>query len=178
MNQIKLIEEEPTFTDPKIKNVHHWWEFVVGSYCKKFDSVKYAHVNDTKNGERLTTQEVGLRWIILSLFKLDDLEAVMCHIFNERDFLQLYDKDRSFLWNDRDKILESIAHLKCLDLYNPFYKSDILNKFIQYRNFKEEEKRNKEEEKRGSANVSADEQPVIKPIDETVSSNPDNTLTQ
>lgn len=66
----------------------------------------------------------------------------MCQLFNETDFLLLFDKEKSFLWNDRESILDSIEYLKSLDLNSPFYKSDILNKFISYRNFKEEEKRN------------------------------------
>ena len=128
--------------DPKIMEFKHWWPFVNEMYGNKFDSVKFVRINDTKNGELLTTDEMGFRWIILALFKIEDLSDVICQIFSEADFLMLYDKNTSFLWNDRERILTSIEHLKCQDLNSPFYKSDILNKFIEYRNFKMEERKN------------------------------------
>ena len=58
------------------------------------------------------------------------------------DFLMLYDKEKSFLWNDRERILDCIAHLKCINLSSPFYNSEVLDKFIEYRDFKEEESKN------------------------------------
>ena len=89
----------------------HWWLFVNEHFCNKFDSVKFVKVNNTKNGEKLTIDEIGFPWIILALFKIEDLQGVICQMFNETDLLMLYDKEKSFLWNDRESILDCIDHL-------------------------------------------------------------------
>ena len=43
-------------------------------------------------------------------------------------------------------MLDCLEHLKLYDLSSPFYNSDVLNKFIEYRNFKEEERMYSNEE--------------------------------
>ena len=116
-----------SFNDPTILSHRHWWSFISEHFGNKFDSIKYVMYNDTKDGEKLTIDELGFRWIILALFKIEDIQGVLCQLFNETDFLMLYDKETSFLWNDREAILDAIEHLKDLDLNSPFYKSDVLD---------------------------------------------------
>ena len=83
--------------------------------------------NATEDGEMLTTAELALRWLVIALYRANDLEAVFRKLLCQHEFLKLYDPQASLLLQRKNQILECLLCLKKKDLR---FKCDILDKFV------------------------------------------------
>ena len=100
-------EEEIVFNDPEIKeHIHDYWDFIT-SHLGDLDTVKFINFQHKKSADA-SNVEKGLRWLILSLYKTDDLKQAMLKMWSERDFLLLYDIEHSFMWRYRNEILGAL----------------------------------------------------------------------
>ena len=70
---------------------------------------------------------MGLRWLVIALFKSHDLEIVFRKLFCHHEFLKLYDPKASLLVQRKNQILEALLCLKKKDLR---FHCDILDKFV------------------------------------------------
>lgn len=101
--------------------------YIQRNFCDTVFSVQFVHVNNaTEEGEPLTTGELGLRWLVIALYRANDLEAVFRKLLCQPDFLKLYDPKASLLLQRKNQILEALLCLKKKDLR---FKCDILDKF-------------------------------------------------
>ena len=76
----------------------------------QLDTVKF--INFHKKSHEIKTELKGYRWLLLSLYILEDLEKSVIEIFNDSEFLVLYRMNDSYMWNNKGDILNSIKHLK------------------------------------------------------------------
>ena len=64
------------FQNPKIKEeVFHYWDYISNN-LSDLDTVKFINFQHKKSANA-TNFEKGIRWLILSLYKIDDLEKVL-----------------------------------------------------------------------------------------------------
>jgi len=92
-----------------IARVHHYWDYL----CRKLlylDSVKFIHFD--KNLADKSVEEKGLGWLLVAILKIEDLKEVFNTIFNDQEFLMLYDVEQSHVWKSRKEILECIDQLE------------------------------------------------------------------
>ena len=78
--------------------IRHWWVYIARNFSDSVFSVHFVNVNNaTENGEPLTVSELGLRWLVIALYRTNDLEAVFRKLLCHSDFLKLYDPKASLL---------------------------------------------------------------------------------
>jgi hypothetical protein len=86
-------------------------------------------MNFHQNCEGKTINELGIRWVILAIYKRDDLMKAFCEIVGDQNFLMLYSMDDSYAWQCKRDIFELFDLLEGKDIYN---KCPILDDFIRY----------------------------------------------
>ena len=91
----ELMTGENAETNPYYSKFHHYWEFI-STNCSHLDSVKF--MNFHQNNEGKTINEMGIRWVILAIYKRDDLMKAFCEIVGDQNFLMLYSMDDSYAW--------------------------------------------------------------------------------
>ena len=79
-----MCEEEE---NPYIDSVHHFWDYIK-NHCTELDTVKFINFHPTSSD--LPSNTLGIRWILIALYYLQDLEAVFIHILSDREFLMMY----------------------------------------------------------------------------------------
>ena len=79
--------------------VTHYWDYI-SKYLDHLESVKFINLHQQTQQE-LTKKGKGIKWIILALYKSDDLEKALMTMFSEADFLLMYDMDKSYMWKHR-----------------------------------------------------------------------------
>jgi hypothetical protein len=114
-------EENPYFS-----KFLHYWDFI-SSKCNHLDTVKYMNFYHDSEGK--TVNEIGIRWIILAIYKRDDFMKAFCEIVGDQHFLTLYSIDDSYAWQCKRDIFEILEVLKDKNMYN---QCPILDSFLQY----------------------------------------------
>ena len=56
-------------------------------------------------------------------------------MFNEADFMLLYDQQKSYMWKHRPRIVEAIQQIQQKDLYQ---KCKTIDQFLQYQELKQQ----------------------------------------
>ena len=108
--------------------ISHWWVYIAQNFADTVFSVQFVQThNATDEGELLTTSELGLRWLVIALYRSNDLETVFRKLLCHHEFLKLYDPKASLLLHRKNQILESLLCLKKKDVR---FKCDILDKFV------------------------------------------------
>lgn len=51
---------------------------------------------------------MGLRWLLLAVYKFDDLFVVMKEVINDKNFLRMYPISDSYLWQCKSEITEAL----------------------------------------------------------------------
>lgn len=129
-NKRECWQEQPSNAShvPYHKSVHHYFDFLSREH-NNLDSVKFVNFN--KQFEGCDSKEKGYSWIILSIFKLEDLEKAMIEIFNDIEFRILYNRKESFVWNYKSEVYECMNYLK----QQPgkfYFKCKIIEDFIRH----------------------------------------------
>ena len=86
-------------------------------------------MNFHQNNEGKTINELGIRWVILAIYKRDDLMKAFCEIVGDQNFLMMYSMDDSYAWQCKRDIFEVFTLLEGKDMYN---QCPILDDFIRY----------------------------------------------
>ena len=126
-----MVENEAKNDDPEVVEVPeilHWWTYIERTFTESLFSVEFVQEqNATEDGELLTTGEMGLRWLIIALYKTHDLETVVRKLLCRQDFLKLYKPQEGLLLLRKNQMLEAMLCLKKKDLR---FRCDILDKFV------------------------------------------------
>lgn len=105
---MKRQEIKLAFRNPEIvKEIFHYWDYIA-KHHSELETVKFVKLQKQGQDE-MSKYNKGLRWLLISLGQQqDDLYKVLVSMFSDPDYLLLYDKDKSYLWNYRREILESL----------------------------------------------------------------------
>jgi hypothetical protein len=89
-----------TFRNPNMPlEISHYWDYI-SKYLDHLETVKFINLHQQTQQE-LTKKGKGIKWIILVLYKTEDLEKAFMTMFSEADFLLMYDMQKSYMWNHR-----------------------------------------------------------------------------
>jgi hypothetical protein len=102
---------------PLACKVSHYWEYISSEF-PHLETVKYINVElkqeftDAQRTQQDLNINKGIRWGLIALVDVDDLYVIFMGIFNNPDFLMLYDMEDSYMWNCRKEIFECLEYLK------------------------------------------------------------------
>ena len=85
----------------------HYWDLITKYFQKEYQSV--AYVNDEYSQdqeEQASNEEKALTWLIITLNEDQQLFYCFHSIFQSGTFLSYYKENESYLFKDRDKLLE------------------------------------------------------------------------
>ena len=120
---------------------NHYWDLITKYFAKEYQSISY--INDEyckqKDGEEeVSKEERSLTWLIITLNEDQLLYYLFHSTFRTGTFLSYYDESKSFLFQDRQKILEIARKVYDNKL---FINSTINQKYQAYIQAKLEERR-------------------------------------
>jgi hypothetical protein len=97
--------------------------------CPSLQTVKFVNFHASSQGK--AQNELGIRWVLLAVYRLNDLCEALTQIFCDTEFLLLYSMNDSYVWQCRKEIMNSLEVLKGKDLKS---ECAILSEFIKYQN--------------------------------------------
>lgn len=109
---IRHVERETgeSFEDnPYFNKVTHFWEYLAMK-CSSLATVRFVLFH--KNSEGKNPNELGIRWVLLAVYKTADLYAAFNQIFCDSEFLLMYSMNDSYMWQCRKEIIECLEMLK------------------------------------------------------------------
>ena len=62
---------ENSEANPYYHKMHHYWQYI-STQCSNLETVKF--VNFHKNSEGRSPNELGIRWVLLAIYKREDLQ--------------------------------------------------------------------------------------------------------
>ena len=73
----------------------HYWDFIKNN-CTNLDTVKFINFHPKSGSTPINT--LAIRWVLIALYHLEDLQAVIHQILSDHDFLMMYCVQDSFIW--------------------------------------------------------------------------------
>lgn len=84
----------------------HFWDLITKYFQKEYQSVAYVNEEYSLGEEEISKEEKALTWLIITLNEDQQLYYCFHSIFQSGTFLSYYDENKSYLFKDREKLLE------------------------------------------------------------------------
>jgi hypothetical protein len=114
--------------NPYYHKVSHFWDYLALK-CPTLQTVKFVNIHQSSKGK--SQSELGIRWVLLAVYKLNDLCEALTQVFCDSAFLLLYSMNDSYVWQCRKEITKILEVLKGKNLKS---ECAILSEFIKYQN--------------------------------------------
>jgi hypothetical protein len=86
--------------------VNHYWDLITKYFSDEYQSIAYINDEYLSGDETVNCEERALTWIIIALNEDQLLYYCFHSIFKTGTFLANYDENESFLFRDRQELLE------------------------------------------------------------------------